>query len=236
MPILIEACCGSIDEAIAAQDAGADRIELCAGLPTGGVTPSLGMIRQAKKLLSIPVVVMVRSKEGAVCPSEAEFQTMLEDIRCSVSEGADQLIFGCLTPDCHVDEVRSREMLVTANGIPCAFHRVFDQTPNISVSLETLIELGFCRVLTSGGPFTTVNDGLSGLKNLVSQAKDRITILPGGGVRAHNVEALAGECGCREVHFSFRKPSGGIGYGGVVDQAPDPSQITEVRKLLEKFI
>ncbi|MFZ4508583.1 MAG: copper homeostasis protein CutC [Fimbriimonas sp.] len=226
----IEVCCGSVEEAIAAEAAGADRVELCAGLPTGGVTPSVGMIEEARAVLRIPIVAMVRPREGRANPPMSDFRASVRDVRHCFSAGADEVIVGVLDAAGEIDMDLNREYLAAAEGLPVAFHRVFDMTPDLDRSLESLVELGFARVLTSGGA-ADVDLGMARLGSLVVRAAGRITILPGGGVRPHNVRALA-EIGCTEVHFSSRRASRFSGYGGVEDFEPDADRVRLVRELV----
>jgi copper homeostasis protein len=231
MKVVIEACCGSVEEAVAADLAGADRIELCAGLPTGGVTPSLGMLEEVLDRVSVPVVFMVRPREGRACPAEEEFRAAVRDVRHAVRAGAHEVICGVLDAAGSVDLGRNRELVEAAEGQPVAFHRVFDMCPSLPSALEDLVSLGFCRVLTSGCD-GEVDEGLFGLRGLVAQAEGRIVILPGGGVREHNAARLVLEAGCRELHFSFRKASGFVGYGGVEDTVPAPERIRAIREIV----
>lgn len=229
--IILEACCGSVEEALAAQSAGADRIELCAALPTGGVTPSVGMIEVARENLTIPIVTMVRPKEGVPTVSDTDFRACIKDVEQCIKAGADEIICGFLNDNSEIDIDKNRALIEAADGVPVAFHRVFDMTHSLSESLETIIELGFVRVLTSGGE-PDVDQGIHAIKSLVNQANGRITILPGGGVREHNVRQLVDYAGCKELHFSFRKPTGIVGYGGSLDMEPDPNRISEIRRIL----
>lgn len=216
---------------MAAERAGADRIELCAGLPTGGVTPSMGMLEETLNRVSLPIVFMVRPREGRACPAEEEFRAAVRDVRHAVRAGAHQIICGVLDKDNRVDRERNRALLEAADGRPVAFHRVFDACPSLPEALEVLVDLGFARVLTSGGA-EDVDAGMDGLAMLVKQSDGRLTILPGGGVREHNSARLV-QAGCRELHFSFRKPSGIPGYGGVEDSVPAPERIRAVRSIVE---
>lgn len=231
MSILIEACCGSVEEAIVAEQAGADRIELCAALPTGGVTPSLGMFEVVRESVNIPVVVMIRPKEGRGDPDEFDFKASLRDIRRFVDLGAEEVICGVLRRDATIDVARNRALVDAADGRPMAFHRVFDQTPDLRVALEAIIDLGFSRVLTSGGA-KDVDLGFEQIKLLVEWAGKRCTVLPGGGVRPHNARRLVAEAGCRSLHFSFRKASGYKGYGAIQDTVPDADAIRAVRAVV----
>ncbi len=230
MEVLLEACCASVEEAFAADEAGIDRIELCAALPTGGVTPSIGMLEEVKARVKVPVVAMVRTREGRADPPEPDFRAAVRDVRSLVRAGADEIVCGVLAADGRVDRARNRELVEAAEGKPVAFHRVFDMTPDLDEALEALVETGFARVLTSGGEADVVT-GLSGLRRLVQRSAGRLTILAGGGVRPENARLLV-DAGCRELHFSMREASGRPGYGGAEDFAPLPARIAAMRLAL----
>jgi copper homeostasis protein len=185
------------------------------------------MLEEARARLTISIVAMVRPREGGPCPPEPDFRAAVRDVECCVRHGADEIICGVLDGSGRVDRSKNKELLEAAGGKPVAFHRVFDMTPDLDESLESLVELGFCRVLTSGG-FETVDGGMAVLERLVRRAAGRITILPGGGVRPSNARALV-EAGCTELHFSFREPTLEAGYGGVADFRPLPERIAAVR-------
>lgn len=228
--VVIEACCASVEEAVAADRAGVDRIELCAALPTGGVTPSVGMIEEVRARVAVPIVAMVRPREGRPDPPEEDFRATVRDIKHCLAAGAEEVICGVLDSHRRIDRFRNAELVAAAEGRPVAFHRVFDMTPDLGQSLNQLVDLGFCRVLTSGG-HPTVDSALQVLKNLVRQSNGRITILPGGGVRPSNVRALVG-AGCRELHFSMRQTTSRPAYGGVDDFEALPSRVAEIHAAL----
>jgi len=229
--ILIETVAATIDEAIAGGLNGADRIELCAALPTGGVTPSIGMYQEARGRIGVPIVVMIRPREGGPVMSDADFRVALRDVRQFARAGADEIIFGTLNPNGTIDEGRNRELIDAAEGAPVVFHRVFDMVPDVRAGLDVLMKLGFRRVLTSGGS-PNVDVGLATLEELVKQAAGDIEILPGGGVRKHNVAALV-EVGCKQVHFSIRRKTDRPGYQGDADTEPDIEALREVREILD---
>ncbi len=230
--ILIEACCGSIEEALVAETAGADRIELCAALPTGGVTPSIGMLEIAKENLKIPIVAMVRPKEGRPQVSADALKVVLSDIKLLIKHGANEIITGFLDSNGKVDEYSSKHILDTANETPVAFHRVFDMSENLFVAIDTLTELGFKRVLTSGGK-PSVDEGIEIIKQLNKHSNSKITVLPGGGVRQHNARRLVEYANCKELHFSFRMPSNHESYANIQDSIPDPNQITKIKEMFQ---
>ena len=199
--ILIEVCCGSVDDVVEAAGGGADRIELNSAVFLGGLTPSLGSIIEAKKGLNIPVMVMIRPRAGGFCYTPTETEVMLRDAKLAVEHGADGLVFGILTSDGLVDAERCKRILEQAKGRQTVFHRAFDVTAEPLKALDQLVELGFTRVLTSGQQ-KTAPEGIELIKKLIAHAGDRIEILPGGGLRPHNVRAFVEKTKATQVHFS----------------------------------
>ena len=199
--ILIEVCCGSVDDAIQAEKGSADRIELNSSLFLGGLTPSLGSIIEAKKRLNIPVMVMIRPRAGGFCYTQTEMAVMLKDAKLAVEHGADGLVFGILTPDGSIDTDRCRQILELTHGRQTIFHRAFDVTPDPLKALDQLIDLGFTRLLTSGQQ-RSVPEGIDLIKTLITRAAGRIEILPGGGIRPHNVRSIIEQTGTNQVHLS----------------------------------
>ncbi|MCP4263723.1 MAG: copper homeostasis protein CutC [Planctomycetes bacterium] len=201
LKILIEVCCGSVDDAVEAEKGSADRVELNSSLFLGGLTPSLGSIIEAKKRLKIPVMVMIRPRAGGFCYTQAEMAVMLNDVKLAVEHGADGLVFGILTRDGSIDTECCRQIIELTNGRETVFHRAFDVTPDPLTALEKLIELGFTRVLTSGQQ-STVPEGIKLIKKLIVHAGDKIEILPGGGIRLHNVHTIVEQTAAKQVHLS----------------------------------
>ena len=199
--ILIEVCCGSTDDAVEAERGGAGRVELNSSLFFGGLTPSLGSVIEAKKRLSIPVMVMIRPRGGGFCYTEAEMAVMEHDAKLAVEHGADGLVFGILNQDGTIDIDRCRKIVELTGERQAVFHRAFDVTPNPLATLDQLIELGFKRILTSGQQ-KTVPEGADLIKKLIDHAGDRIEILPGGGIRPHNVRRIIEQTGAKQVHLS----------------------------------
>jgi len=199
--IQLEVCCGSVDDAIEAQRGGADRIELNSSLFFGGLTPSLGSIIEAKKRVNIPVMVMIRPRGGGFCYTQAEAAVMLHDAKLAVEHEADGLVFGILAEDGSIDIDRCRQIIELAEGRETVFHRAFDVTADPLKALDQLIELGFKRVLTSGQE-RTVPEGIELIRKLIVYARDRIEVLPGGGIRPHNVKTLVEQTGANQIHLS----------------------------------
>ena len=199
--ILIEVCCGSVDDAVEAERGGADRIELNSAIFLGGLTPSLGSIIEAKKRLNIPVMVMIRPRAGGFCYTQAEMAVMQHDAKLAVERGVDGLVFGILTPDGSVDAERCRRIIELAQGRQTVFHRAFDVTPDPLKALDQLIDLGLSRVLTSGQE-RTAPEGIELIRKLIVYAGGRIEILPGSGLRPHNIRTFVEQTKATQIHFS----------------------------------
>jgi copper homeostasis protein len=199
----LEICVDTIASVRACAAAGADRIELCAGLVEGGTTPSSGFLRAARQAFAGKIMAMVRPRAGDFLYSDDEFALMLDEIDGFRRDGADGIVFGILTADGTIDAERSAVVVERASGMDVTFHRAFDVSRDLTESLEALIALGIPRVLTSGG-CPTVMAGLSPLANLVKLAAERIRILPGGGVRPELIPEIIQRTGVTEVHLSAR--------------------------------
>lgn len=196
-----EICVDSCEGVRAARDAGADRVELCANLLEGGTTPSLGAIRRARTVTGIGLHVIIRPRGGDFLYSDDEFAEMTTDILAARDEGANGVVFGLLQSDGRVDAERSRLLIEAARPMAVTFHRAFDMAADPFEALETLIDLGVERVLTSGQE-ESVLEGLPLITSLHQRAGDRIIVMPGGGITARNVERITRESGVREIHFA----------------------------------
>lgn len=201
--VLIEAAVESLDSALAAADGGANRIELCTDLAAGGTTPAVQLLSDCRARLSIPIFVLVRPRPGNFVYSAAEHRTMLEQIRRSKDAGAHGIVTGELTASRRIAEPQTAELSAAARPLPVTFHRAFDECVEQAVALERLILLEIDRVLTSGGA-ATAPEGAAQLRSLIAQAKNRIVVLPGGGINAENAADLVRQTGAREIHFSVR--------------------------------
>jgi copper homeostasis protein len=198
---VIELCVEGVDGAVAAQQGGADRIELCASLMEGGITPSLGTLRATLAAVSLPLFVMVRPRGGDFLYSEREFASMLDDVALFRDAGAAGVVFGCLTADGRVDEARTAALVTQARPVKATFHRAFDMAADPFEALEALIRCGIDRVLTSG----QAPDGVAGMEmmgRLVAQARGRIVVLGCGGLRPETVGLVRRTAGLSELHFS----------------------------------
>lgn len=199
-----EVCANSVESCVEAQRGGADRVELCAGIPEGGTTPSYGDIVMARKLLiTTKLHVIIRPRGGDFLYSDLEREIMLEDVRMARRLGVDGVVFGVLTSDGDIDMDFMRQLIAESEGMSVTFHRAFDVCRNPFVALEQIIELGCDRILTSG-QMPKAEDGVDLLKQLVEKAGDRIIIMPGCGVNAGNIAKIAQITGAKEFHFSAR--------------------------------
>lgn len=202
---LFEICTNSVESCVAAQAGGANRVELCAGIPEGGTTPSYGEISVARELLSqTRLHVIIRPRGGDFLYSPVEIQTMLKDIEMAKQIGADGVVFGCLTAKGEIDLPVMRELMNASKGLSVTFHRAFDVCCNPQKALEEIIELGCDRILTSGQQ-ATASAGIPLLKELHQQAAGRIILLAGCGVNESNIARIAQETGIQEFHFSARE-------------------------------
>jgi len=202
---LLEICANSVKSCIEAQKGGAYRVELCAGIPEGGTTPSYGDIVLARELLKIKLNVIIRPRGGDFLYNDLEHKIMLKDIENAGRLGVDGVVIGCLNPEGDIDMKRNKELIDAAGDMSITFHRAFDMCRDPYDALEKIIDLGCDRILTSGQQPKAV-EGINLLKELVERAGDRIIIMPGSGVNADNILHLARETGAIEFHLSAREP------------------------------
>lgn len=202
--ILLEVCANSLDSAINAAQAGAQRIELCSALELGGLTPSAATLRLTRQQTALDIFVLIRPRAGDFCYSDQEWAVIREDILQSKSLGADGIVGGALLADGTIDLERTQEMIALSNPLPFTFHRAFDRVVDPILALQQLIELGAKRILTSGQAANAMG-GKKMLKKLVELAGEDITILGGAGIKSKNVKTLVMETGLREVHLSGKK-------------------------------
>ena len=185
----LEIACFNLQSALIAQQNGADRVELCAEIKLGGTTPNVQIIKEAKENLSIAIYVMIRPRGGNFVYSKEEFQQMKSEIEAIKKLEVNGFVFGILNEDDSVNIEQNAELVNLAKPIPCTFHRAFDEVKNYKTALEEVISCGFSTILTSG-TFPNVMEGKEVLKELVHQANNRITIMPGGGLRSTNISQL----------------------------------------------
>jgi len=196
-----EIACFNLESAILAQKAGVDRVELCATISVGGTTPIIEMIQQAREHLTIDLYIMIRPRGGNFVYSEAEFQQMKSEIETIKKLGVNGFVFGILNEDDTINIEQNKTLVAEAYPFPCTFHRAFDAVSNYEQALEDVISCGFSTILTSG-TFPNVMEGKEVLKKLVIHAKNRIEIMPGGGLRSTNISELNKIVGANWYHSS----------------------------------
>lgn len=196
---ILEVCVDSVESAIATQDGGADRVELCTNLLEHGTTPSAGMIELAREHLRIDLHAIIRPRGGDFCYSEIEFEIMKRDVIVAKKLGVDGVVLGILKPDRSVDVERTRRLVDLARPCSVTFHRAFDVTADPLQALDDVIVLGIDRLLTSGQAQTAI-DGLPLITRLVQKAAGRITIMPAGGINAQNIHQIIAQSGVPEIH------------------------------------
>lgn len=191
----------SADDCKAAEAGGANRIELCSAIELGGLTPSHGLIVESVGRTGLPIMAMIRPRTGGFCYHEAELAAMHSDIENAIDAGAAGVVFGVLSDHRTIDIARNKELVDRAGTAQAVFHRAFDVLSDPFEGLEQLIDLGFRRVLTSGG-HSRAWDGRDTLKRLIDHAGDRIEVMPGGGIRSDHVGELVRLTGAGQIHMS----------------------------------
>ena len=238
--IIIEICCGSYEDVVYAKQAGAHRVELNSALFLGGLTPSLGNLRLCKKNVDIITIPMIRPRAAGFLYSEYEYETMKEDAALFLENDADGIVFGFLHKNGTIDEKRTAEFVEMAakKGKDAVFHRAFDVTPCPFEALESLIKCGVTRILTSGQA-PSVPQGLDLIKELVQKAGNRIEILPGAGIKAHNAAQVVEHTNVTQIHFAAsetrEEPSvannRSIYFGGALYPREDIIEVTSAQKI-----
>ncbi|MEG1426307.1 MAG: copper homeostasis protein CutC [Oscillospiraceae bacterium] len=245
--MIYEVCCGSAEDAVQAARGGADRIELNTALFLGGLTPSLGALLTVKRQISVPVMVMVRPREGGFCYSETEYETMKADAVNFLKAGADGLVFGFLNGDGTINARRTAEFVALCGEKEAVFSRAIDVCPDIVGTAHLLENLGIRRVLTSGGKASA----LQGAEKIAELVRDgmNLEILPGGGITPENVRELMYKTGVSQVHSSARKAEidtsvqgnpeiffGGNIFGNYLSESEykvtDSAAVAKMRKIL----
>lgn len=240
----IEICANSVESALKAQEGGAFRVELCAGIPEGGTTPSYGDILVARKMLtSTKLHVIIRPRGGDFLYSQLEKEIMLNDIRTAKSIGVDGVVIGCLTKEGKIDKVMMKELIDEAGDIDVTFHRAFDMCNDPFEAMEDIISLGCSRILTSGLE-SSAEKGVNLLRDLVEKAKEQIIIMPGCGINSENIFNIATITKATEFHFSGRSPidsqmeyrNSKVTMGGVVKIEEYKRDITNPQKIKDAIL
>lgn len=234
--IRIEVCCGSADDVIEAFHAGADRVELNSDLFHGGLTPTVGSLRIAKRETGMPIMTMVRPREGGFCYTPAEFAVCREDARVLLNNGADGLVFGFLHENGTIDRERTRILAETAleAGKEAVFHRAIDVVPDWREAIDLLAELRVTRILTSGQE-PDVAYGTKTVRDMIAYAAGRIQILPGAGVTPRNMARILAETRADQLHIAVHRTlsdssadnNRSIYYGGCLYPPEDRFQMID---------
>lgn len=219
--LLLEIACFNPESALIAQNAGADRIELCDDYASGGITPSAETVKQVRKLISIPLFVMIRPRGGNFIYSDSEFEAMKNFILQFKALRVDGVVTGILTTENQIDKRRCTELAQLAKPMQLTFHRAFDATEKPQVTMEEIIDCSFDRILTSGKK-ENAPEGASLISELINSAKDRISIMPGGGIRSDNIAELI-KTGAKEFHSSAINTK---------TMLPDETSIQQMKKLI----
>lgn len=238
----IEICTNSVESVKAALKAGADRIELCAGMPEGGTTPSYGEMSLVRELMPSGMHVIIRPRGGDFLYSMEECEVMLRDIEMAQRIGVDGVVIGCLTAEGEVDVDKMRLLIDAAGDMSITFHRAFDMCKDPFKALEAIKRLGCNRILTSGQK-GSAEEGIPLLKQLVEKA-EQVIIMPGCGVNAANIRKIAAETGANEFHLSarisvesdmlYRNPQ--VSMGGTVQVAEYGRDVTSADKVSEAIL
>ena len=202
---MVEICANGVESCLAAQEGGADRVELCAGIPEGGTTPSYGEIKVARRVLTtMRLHVIIRPRGGDFLYTDLEVERMAEDIAMCRQLGVDGVVFGCLNADGTFDLEKNRYLIDCSRGMSVTCHRAFDRAVNPEQALEDVIALGFDRILTSGQQ-PKAEQGIDLLARLNRQADGRIILMAGSGVTEQNIRRIREATGLNEFHFSGRE-------------------------------
>jgi copper homeostasis protein len=196
---LLEITVESVEAAFAAECGGADRVELCADLPSGGLTPTFELMHNARAALRLPIFVMVRPRPGNFSYNDDELALMKSQIIQARKLGMNGIVLGILHENKTVDIARLKSLVESARPLPVTFHRAFDDTPDPYRALETVISAGAARILTAGGTLRAP-DSLGILSGLVKSAGQRVVVMPGGGIRAENISLVKNATNAREFH------------------------------------
>lgn len=233
-PLIFEVCCGSAEDAIEAYKGGCQRIELNSNLFHGGLTPTVGSLIVAKRHIDIPIMCMVRPREGGFCYTETEFEVMLEDAKALLANGADGIVFGFLHEDGTVDVERCKKMLEVIGDKQSVFHRAIDVVPDVLEALDILIDLGVTRVLTSGQK-PSVPEGIPTIRRMIEHAAGRIQILPGAGITADNAAWCREQMGVDQMHAALHRVAFDVScqnntsifFGGCIYPPEDRYQVAD---------
>ncbi len=199
MKKLLEIACFNLPSVVIAQDAGADRIEFCKDYHLGGTSPQRNDILSVRELTSLPIHCIIRPRGGNFVYDKEESEIMCDEIRFCLRTQINGVVIGAQTNSHVVDVELCKRFIDTAEHMPVTFHRAIDDCKDIYRSIESLIQLGFKRVLTSGGEGNAITN-CDKLKKLQREFGQEIIIMPGGGIRAENIDMIMNKTKCDEFH------------------------------------
>lgn len=234
--MLLEVCIDCIESALAAERGGAHRLEVCGSLVAGGTTPSLGLVKQCVERCQIPCMVMIRPHDGGFVYNQHDLDTMLYDIEAVKELGVLGVVFGALKGNGDVDAQAMERLIQAARPLQITFHRAIDVIRDPLQALDTIIDLGVDRLLTSG-QHANAADGVRLIEQLVDRAGDRLSVMAGAGIHASNVKQIAESTHANEIHASASVPrslESTSGFGEV--RFGDRSRVTseqQVRELID---
>lgn len=241
---LIEVCVDSLESAVIASEAGADRIELNSAIAVGGLTPSTKLLSQVKEATPKPIVCMVRNRIGNFSYSDQEFNQLLDDAKRLLDCGADGLAFGFVETWGQIENARIEQFVKLCGERDAVFHRAIDCTSDIMHSFSQLMDLGVTRVLTSGGE-ATAESGANTIAKMCEISNGCIEVLPGSGINASNVVSILKQSGCDQIHGTFSKvesPPGGfepsINFNAAVGLKPNDRYVAcakSIQRVLSQF-
>ena len=240
----LEVCAGSVASVKAAAEGGAGRVELCAALDEGGVTPSYGTMKRAREVKGININVLIRPRGGDFVYTEDEIRVMEEDIIIARELGMDGVVIGALLPDGKIDINTCHRLIACAGDMNVTFHRAFDMCCDPSSALEDIISMG-CDTLLTSGQAGSAFEGIDMLRSLCEQSRGRICIMAGSGVNSGNAAVISSETGCPTLHASARKSVSGrmeyrregvsMGTPGADEFSIMETSADEVRKIIDSI-
>ena len=230
MAALLEVCVDAVDSALAAQDGGALRVELCDDLSVGGITPAQELVEAARAVLTIGLHVMIRPRGGDFCYSAKEFDEMKSAVLSCRRLAVDGIVTGMLLPDRSADVWRLGELARIARPMQVTFHRAFDEAADSLLALDAAIVLGIDRILTSGRR-ASAREGVEEIKNLIDRSAGRVAIMPGGGIDEGNAAGILASTGARELHVGSAVRSHRGARAALVSAARPLEGVTDAGKV-----
>lgn len=240
----LELCIDSLQSALVADEAKADRIELCSHLDSGGLSPSYGLLSLVKERVSLPIHILIRPRAGDFCYDDSEFEVMQREVELAKKMEIAGVVIGILEPDGKIDIDRMRVLVELAKPMSITFHRAFDFCSDPYKALQEIIDLGCDRLLTSGQKRTAM-EGANLIKELHQRAEGRLIVMPGSGINSQNAMELIKMTGVREIHASaskaqapkmiYQKEGLALNYGGAEEliREADRREIEKLRSIVK---